>query len=223
MSQSIGPVLTNTHLQVPIDLWKAITFAADAHRDQRRNDSHKSPYINHCLGVAAILSVFGEVTDLETLQAAVLHDSVEDVGVTFEQLEAKFGRKVRDIVAEVTDDKSLGSVACKRAQIEHVAHMSNEAKLVKMADKLYNLNDLKTNIPPTWEPMKAQGFFVWSKKVVGGIKGLNAGLEAELENMWAAKIKLWDGTEIPAIPTVADLDAYLEEYYAKCCQEKKLN
>uniref|UniRef100_A0A8C7WWK7 HD domain containing 3 n=1 Tax=Oryzias sinensis TaxID=183150 RepID=A0A8C7WWK7_9TELE len=98
-------------------------------------------------GVARILSHEGGVTDVEVLQAALLHDTVEDTDTTPTELEAKFGPVVARIVQEVTDDKSLPKRERKRAQVEHAAQCSRQAKLVKLADKLYNLRDLNRCTP----------------------------------------------------------------------------
>jgi len=59
---------------------------------------------------------------------------------------------VRDIVAEVTDDKSLSKDERKRLQVEHASHKSTEAKLVKLGDKLYNLKDLRLQPISSWGP-----------------------------------------------------------------------
>jgi hypothetical protein len=54
-------------------------------------------------------------------------------------------------VLEVTDDKSLPEAERKRQQIWHVAHTSEKAKLVKLADKIANLWDLVTSPPVSWD------------------------------------------------------------------------
>ena len=71
-------------------LLDAIAFAAAKHRNQRRKDAEASPYINHPLQLAHMLATEGGVTDLETLMAAVLHDTVEDIETTYEELNARF-------------------------------------------------------------------------------------------------------------------------------------
>jgi len=70
-------------------------------------------------------------------------------------LEKEFGPIVTDIVREVTDDKELPSAERKKRQIESCPHKSNEAKLVKMADKIYNLRDLKRVKPVGWYVLKS--------------------------------------------------------------------
>src|SRR6185503_2690196 len=98
---------------------KALHFAATRHRDQRRKDIEASPYINHPIEVAELLASEGGVTDVLTLQGAILHDTIEDTKTTPEELEAQFGADVRRIVEEVTDDKRLPKSERKRLQIEH--------------------------------------------------------------------------------------------------------
>ena len=97
-----------------------------------------------CL-VAHLLSPV--VTGCHLLQAALLHDTVEDTDTSLAELEAKFGPVVARIVQEVTDDKSLPKQERKRQQVEHAPHCSHQAKLVKLADKLYNLRDLNRCMP----------------------------------------------------------------------------
>lgn len=67
----------------PAQLLRAIAFAADKHRRQRRKDAEASPYINHPIAVATVLAAEGEVSDEATLLAAALHDTVEDTETTF--------------------------------------------------------------------------------------------------------------------------------------------
>ena len=98
------------------NLLKAIEFASRKHSTQRRKDEDASPYINHPITVAHLLADTGGVTDLVTLMAAVLHDTIEDTKTTAEELEAQFGRTVRKVVEEVTDDKSLDKAVRKQLQ-----------------------------------------------------------------------------------------------------------
>ncbi|NWH96310.1 MESH1 pyrophosphohydrolase, partial [Aegithalos caudatus] len=102
-------------------LLEAVDFAARKHKDQRRKDPEGTPYINHPI--------------------------VEDTDTTFSEIEQCFGAEVRRVVEEVTDDKTLPKMERKRLQIEHAPVCSRRAKLVKLADKLYNLRDLNRCTP----------------------------------------------------------------------------
>ncbi|KAJ3209740.1 Guanosine-3',5'-bis(diphosphate) 3'-pyrophosphohydrolase MESH1 [Entophlyctis luteolus] len=128
----------------------AAAFAAEKHRGQRRKDLAATPYINHPIGVARILAIEGGVEDEFVLAAALLHDTVEDTDTTFEEIDSRFGSTVGRIVREVTDDKSLDKAERKRLQIETAPSKSKEAKLVKLADKIYNLRDLSREAPVGW-------------------------------------------------------------------------
>ena len=77
---------------------KAVAFAADKHRNQRRKDAEASPYINHPIALANVLANEGGVEDVTVLCAAVLHDTIEDTDTTSEELQAIFGPKVASVV-----------------------------------------------------------------------------------------------------------------------------
>lgn len=126
----------------------------------------------------------GGVTDFEVILAAILHDTVEDTDTSFEEIEQNFGLRVRQIVAEVTDDKSLAKAERKRLQIEHAAVVSPQAKLVKLADKIYNLRDLQRCKPEGWTEERRREYFAWAKKVCDNLKGTNRALEDILDEIF---------------------------------------
>ena len=149
-------------------LLQAIDFAAHKHRDQRRKDHRASPYINHPVAVALLLAKVAGVTDPEVLAAAVLHDTLEDTDTTPEEIEDDFGPRVRSLVQEVTDDKRLPKADRKRLQVEHAHHLSKNAALIKVADKLVNVRDV-THAPPThWSLGRRQEYLDWAEAVVSG-------------------------------------------------------
>jgi guanosine-3',5'-bis(diphosphate) 3'-pyrophosphohydrolase len=158
-------------------LLKAIHFAADKHRNQRRKDVEASPYINHPIELAELLARVGGVTDLVTLQGAILHDTVEDTETSFEELEKNFGAEVREIVANVTDDKKLPKEERKRLQIEHAAHLPINAKQVKIADKISNVLGVTQAPPADWSLQRRKEYLDWTEKVVKGCRGCNSNLE----------------------------------------------
>ncbi|XP_028823899.1 guanosine-3',5'-bis(diphosphate) 3'-pyrophosphohydrolase MESH1 [Denticeps clupeoides] len=165
-------------------LMETVHFAAEKHRNQRRKDPDGTPYINHPIGVARILSHEGGISDLEVLQAALLHDTVEDTDTTVAELESLFGPTVARIVQEVTDDKSLAKAERKRLQVEHAPHCSRQAKLVKLADKLHNLRDLNRCTPAGWTPERVQQYFEWAARVVKGLRGTNQPVEEQLDQLF---------------------------------------
>ena len=162
-------------------LLQAISFAAQKHRNQRRKDKDASPYINHPIALAALLNTVGGVDDVDVLQAAILHDTVEDTDTRYEELVAHFGRKVADIVMEVTDDRQLEKPQRKALQIAHAPHASREAALVKLADKICNLRDVASSPPDRWTLERRQEYFDWARKVVDALPRVSEPLLAAFE------------------------------------------
>lgn len=171
----------------------AVLFAAEKHKFQSRKTG--GSYITHPLSVCKRLHNSGE-TDLATLQAAVLHDTVEDTETTLEEIKEKFGSRVASIVSEVTDDKSLTKDERKRMQVVHAKTSSSEAFSIKMADALDNLTDLLHSPPPSWSEERIKGYFVWKKAVVSQRgKSCNENLYAELESVFEQIIQPQDNEE----------------------------
>ncbi len=158
-------------------LLDALRFAADKHRDQRRKDRQASPYINHPIEVASVLAMVGGVRDAATLAAAALHDTIEDTRTTADELETRFGREVRHLVEELTDDKRLPKEERKRLQIVHAAGASHRAKLIKLADKICNVRDVTHQPPAGWSDERRREYLDWTEQVVQGCRGASAALE----------------------------------------------
>jgi guanosine-3',5'-bis(diphosphate) 3'-pyrophosphohydrolase len=117
-------------------LLKALSFAAFKHRHQVRKGSPPIPYINHPIALADLLVRTGNIRDPEIIAAALLHDTVEDTVATFEEIEAEFGLVISQLVAELTDDKSLPKEKRKRFQVEHASTLSRRARISTMVSKL---------------------------------------------------------------------------------------
>jgi len=129
---------------------RALRAAHEAHLGQTRKGGDV-PYVLHPLHAAIMLARLG--ADDLALQAAILHDVVEDSDDwTIERVSAEFGPAVGSIVAEVTEDKSQSWEQRKRHQVEHVPHLSERARLVKAADKLHNLSSLLADLQAAADP-----------------------------------------------------------------------
>ena len=164
-------------------LLRAARFAAERHRFQHRKGASAPPYINHPIEVAGLLTDVGGVTDLVTLVGALLHDTVEDTKTTPEEVEALFGAEVRDLVMEVTDDKSLDKDVRKGLQIAHAPHLSSRAKTIKIADKIANVLEITNDPPADWSTERKQKYFEWACEVVKGCRGANQGLERRFDEV----------------------------------------
>ena len=163
---------------------KAAEFAARKHRDQRRKDQPASPYINHPLALAEILSGDGRVRSADVLAAALLHDTLEDTETTSAELTRAFGAKITRIVEEVSDDKRLPKQKRKELQVLHAAHISKSAKLVKLADKIANLADIISSPPAGWSLERRREYFDWAKRVIDQVRGTNATLERRFDALY---------------------------------------
>jgi len=163
---------------------RATAFAALKHRDQRRKDAEASPYINHPIALADLLWDLGGVRDPVVIAAALLHDTIEDTETSATELRRAFGAKVAGIVGEVTDDKRLPKERRKELQIEHAAHISKSAKLVKLADKICNLRDILASPPKGWSIERKREYFDWAKKVIDQVRGTNPKLERRFDQLY---------------------------------------
>ena len=176
--------MNDPHALDPV--FEALQFAAHKHRDQRRKDPEASPYINHPIALANVLWGSG-IHDPLVICAALLHDTVEDTETTEAELVETFGTRIASIVMEVTDDKSLLKARRKELQIEHAPHLTREAKLVKLADKISNVRDVAAAPPTDWPLERRREYFDWAKRVVDGLRGVDAGLEKLFDEAYAQR------------------------------------
>jgi guanosine-3',5'-bis(diphosphate) 3'-pyrophosphohydrolase len=167
-------------------LLKAMHFAAEKHSDQKRKDEKASPYINHPIQVAEILWRIGDVRDTTLLLASILHDTIEDTDATPEEIKAEFGEDVLAIVLEVTDDKQLPKEVRKQRQVETAPHKSPRAKMLKIADKISNVQDILSTPPRDWSLERRREYLLWSERVVMGLRGVNAKLESYYDALLAS-------------------------------------
>jgi guanosine-3',5'-bis(diphosphate) 3'-pyrophosphohydrolase len=123
----------------------------------------------------------GGVDDAATLAAGILHDTIEDTETAPAELEREFGREIRTIVEEVTDDMSLPSRVRKQLQIERAPRASPRARLVKLADKICNIRDSADSPPAAWSAERKRDYVAWAQAVVAGVRGTNAALEAHFD------------------------------------------
>ena len=169
------------------NLIQALAFASAKHRDQRRKDVCASPYINHPIQLVDVLCNEAGVEDINVLTGAILHDTVEDTETTADELTQHFGQQICDIVVEVSDDANLCKADRKQEQINHAATLSDEAKLVKLADKICNLRDVADNPPAGWEIERRQEYFDWALAVIDGLRGIHPVLEAIFDQAYARR------------------------------------
>ena len=164
-----------------VDLAAAYHFAAVRHVDQRRKGLRAEPYVNHLTEVAELVARATPPAARASVIAAGGHATVEDTGVSLQEIAEQFGPEVAAIVAEVTDDKSLSKAERKRLQVEHAPHASRGAKLIKLADKTANLRALAQSPPPDWSSERRDAYRDWTREVVAGCRGVSPWLEARFD------------------------------------------
>lgn len=129
---------------------EALEFATKAHGEQQRKFTNE-PYIEHPKRVAETVKTVPH--SAEMICAAYLHDVVEDTEVEIGEIREKFGDKVADLVAELTDEymkenyPHLNRKARKEKEVERQAGISKEAKTIKLADVIDNTPDIVKNDP----------------------------------------------------------------------------
>ncbi len=149
--------------------WAAVQWVSQAHATQIRKGKPTVPYVAHLLGVAALVLEAGG-TETEAV-AALLHDSIEDVGVPAEEIAARFGPTVAAIVLACTDDltpvadspatpRGKGDWhARKQAYLEHLRTEDDASVLaVAAADKLHNARAIVADLraaPGGWARFNA--------------------------------------------------------------------
>jgi guanosine-3',5'-bis(diphosphate) 3'-pyrophosphohydrolase len=176
-------------------LLTALRFSVEKHTRQRRKNSEASPYINHPIAVAEVLARVGRIADLAMLQAALLHDTLEDTETTVEELRARFGEEVLQLVKEVTDDKSLPKPERKRLQIERAPQLSLRARQIKLADKICNVADINATQPMNWPLERKREYLDWAEKVVAGCRGSNWQLEEYFDSVLKSQREAIEGIE----------------------------
>lgn len=175
----------NTSVKELSLIFKAYSFASKKHTNQRRRDSSSSPYINHPIDVAYTLWEIGKVRDLDIITASILHDTLEDTDTTAGELDAEFGVKVRKIVEELSDNKNLPKDVRKQYQIDHTDSLSFNARNIKLADKICNVEDLIESPPADWPEKRKIEYAAWGNEVVRKLRGTNLKLERFFEGLYS--------------------------------------
>jgi len=163
----------------------AAQFAAEKHSAQKRKGVAGEPYINHLIEVAELIAGSSPALDANLVMAGFLHDTIEDTGVTAEELERLFGPDVTSLVLEVTDDKSLPKEDRKALQVQNAPKKSERAQILKLADKISNLRSILERPPANWSLERKRQYFDWAREVVDGLTSPNDRLKAEFDRLYA--------------------------------------
>ncbi len=156
--------------------WVTVLRAADAaarwHVHQRRKGSAQEPYVNHLLEVASLVAEATHGKDPDLVVAALLHDAIEDQEVPRELIEREFGKRVAEVVSQVTDDKTLPKEKRKETQVRTASKKTNDAKIIKLADKTSNLRAITFSPAPNWSVKRRLEYIGLAREVVKGLRGV---------------------------------------------------
>ena len=127
----------------------AFELAVKAHASQKRKDG--SPYVTHVIAAACIIAEMS--LDEDSIVAALLHDTIEDTDITYEDIARRFGKGVADIVEGVTKLTRVNFISREDEQNENVRKMlmamSHDIRviLIKLADRLHNMRTMDYQTP----------------------------------------------------------------------------
>lgn len=137
---------------------EAVAFAVKAHDGMRRK-KRDIPYILHPMEAAVIVGTMTE--DQELIAAAVLHDVVEDAGVTMDEIEARFGARVRQLVESETEDKREERPPAETWQIRKEESLQILKNAEDPAVLIVWLGDKLANMRAVYRSWKEEGDAMW--------------------------------------------------------------
>ncbi len=158
---------------------KAIRFAGEAHGDQKIPGTNL-PYIIHLTSVsmeimAAVCAGETENPDL-AVQCALLHDTIEDAGKTYDEIELIFGGDAASGVLALTKNNRLDKNLRMRDSIERIKLQPREIWMVKLADRITNLQT-----PPNhWSSQKIQSYRIEAEYILDQLGSASSLLEERL-------------------------------------------
>ena len=139
---------------------EAIAFAVKAHDGMRRKKSD-SPYILHPLEAAVIVGTMSE--DQNLIAAAALHDVVEDAGITIEEIEERFGKRVRELVESETEDKRADLPPAATWRIRKEESLAVLKNTDDIAVLMVWLGDKLANMRAIYRDFKVEGEAMWQR------------------------------------------------------------
>ena len=139
---------------------EAVAFAVKAHDGMRRKKS-EAPYILHPMEAAVIV---GSMTDDQNLiAAAALHDVVEDADITIEEIEARFGKRVRELVESETEDKRAELPPSDTWRIRKEESLDVLKKTNDIGVLMVWLGDKLANMRAIYRDWKIEGDAMWQR------------------------------------------------------------
>ncbi len=178
-SSSSKALLDSVSAYLPADrasiVEDALNYASNAHQGQVRESGE--PFIEH--PIATALRLADMRLDTTTIQAALLHDVMEDCGISFQQLESDFGNDVAKLVDGVTKLKRLDMISENSAMLKQIAKpeatraaslrkmlvaMADDVRvvLIKLSDRLHNMQTLQYLPTPKQQRISRETLDIYS-------------------------------------------------------------
>ena len=161
---------------------QTLIFAGKAHHKQKVPASEMS-YVVHFANVTMEVAhalVCSNDTNLDAtfaIQCALLHDTIEDTAVTYEDIVANFGKKIADGVLALTKNESLPKEEQMQDSLNRIVAQGPEVRIVKMADRINNLQP-----PPAyWDNAKMLKYKKEAQLILDTLKGVNPYIENRLQ------------------------------------------
>ena len=179
LSQLLKLYLPKKEIQV---IWNAYEYSLDAHKGQKRRSGED--YITHPVSVACIAARLH--LDSPSIQAALLHDVVEDTAITLVEIESKFGPQVASLVGGLSKLDKIHFEDASQAQAENfrkmLLAMSQDVRviLIKLADRLHNMETLEHLSPSKRGRISQETLDIYSP--IANRLGLN-NIHQELEDL----------------------------------------
>lgn len=174
--------LKNNNMDIQSLYQKAIKFATAKHLEQdQKVPGTNLPYVVHLSNVAMEILIAGSSTtnfDIAfAVQVALLHDTIEDTGASYEELERLFGKAVADAVSALSKNEELPKEEQMKDCLVRIKKLEPEVSAVKMADRITNLQS-----PPTyWDKGRRIKYAEEAKMILSELKDCNDYLAKRLE------------------------------------------
>ena len=139
---------------------EAIVFAVKAHDGMRRKKS-EAPYILHPMEAAVIVGTMSD--DQNLIAAAALHDVVEDAGISIEEVEEKFGKRVRELVGSETEDKREDQPPADTWRIRKEESLAVLKSTDDLGVLIVWLGDKLANMRAIYRDFKVEGNAMWQR------------------------------------------------------------
>ena len=157
---------------------EAKRYALRHHAAHVRPNAAREPIATHLAEVSGYVAEAGRPDHV--VAAAWLHDVVEDTEVTLDDLRATFGNRVADIVDGLTDPEGFAAMPLaerKRRQAKRVAHLSDDVKVVKLADQVSNMRSVIEDPPVDWDAGDCLAYLSGAAAVAAACGGVSERLE----------------------------------------------